>query len=164
VRPFLVATLMLFLIAPSQAAAFETHRDPDDTSSLVDFRKVKLAHRHDPNRAVILVRRYEARHPDLFRIRAYIDSRGDDRADYMVETVFDRSSGGWVICDVNPIRRGDLDGCSQQEHARTVRFTFAWSLLHADKVPRWRLVGKDWSADIGHQIVDRAPDHGFYAP
>ena len=163
-RSILVATMLVSLcVAPSSAiAGYAAHRDADDTENQIDFRVVRLAHRYEPNRAIVVIRRYERRHPDYLRLQAYFDARGPARADHRVDAIFDSGSSGWVICAVRARGHGQIGDCSSlREHARTIRIAFRWRLLNVNKPLRWRLTGEDWSTD-DRPIVDRAPDFGFY--
>jgi len=149
----------MFFAASPAGAGYLSHHDADDTESQLDFRMVRLAHRHDRNRAIVVVRRYERHHSDYFEVHAYFDSRGGPRADHQMVASYDRASGGWWNCDVRARSHGSIGSCSVREHRRTWKFTFRWRLLSPNKPVRWRLAGED----PVQQVVDRAPDEGFYS-
>jgi hypothetical protein len=114
---------------------------------------------------VVIVRRYEGDIPDYFRLRVYFDARGGPLWDHRVVIIFDGGSGGWYACVVhNRKGHGAIGDCDIVEpHADAWKFIFPWRLLNANKPVRWRIQGEDPLTGVGpRDIVDRAPDNGWY--
>ena len=151
--------LGLVILAASPAiGGYLAHSDPNDTESRIDIRSVRLVHRHDPNAAIIVIRRYDRHYPDVFGLHAYFDSRGGPRADHRVDIGYDFASGGWYLCDIRARGHGHTGSCAIRERDRTIRVEFRWRLLDPNKPLRWRL-----QAETDGNVVDRAPDEGFYS-
>jgi hypothetical protein len=145
------------LVPIAASAGSVTFTDADDFEVSPDVHSTTKASFVSPTRGarVRITVRGELG-PD-YRLRVLVDSRGGDRADYVL--LVDLRDFEVESCSARKLFHAEIEAACGGNIDRAW-----WDIprhqLHPDKRIRWRIVGFSWPDYT--DVSDRAPDVGFY--
>lgn len=148
-------------------AYWDVGRDPEDSGGgFLDLRRtvrVTRAAAVGSRWLTIKFRGHGSQYQYIWRVKVYLDSRGDRRTDYIMTLAeFDQAPVNSCVVRPRPGRPGEPVSGIFGVRDLEVRCTVELSAVHPTKRIRWRLISIDWSSGRP-RFVDHAPDgRAFY--